>query len=495
MRRPVGHVRLAPLLRWGSALGIVLFGVVAVGPSASASSTSGPVPGTSCTYSLSAKPDNAGDYSSGALSGSLTCGSTASLTVQATWGADGTPTDVAITAVTGKLFGQQISSPPALPWQFTLPDDPTNDLTNFIYDFSSNALQQAQDNLLKSPLTVGPKPFLGGACSYKVQATWDGSDWTSGTLTGTIACGSKSPLTASVSLSASWSDDGVSLGSLTGTFAGQDINDALDSTINVLDDPGSDLGDMLDDVATGIAGQLTNYATSNGLSSALNSVSQVASGDMPGSVLQALDNFCAPVLDPAGPSAPPPHTPRPPMPPTPATADCGNKVGDNPDPAGSTETKMGPDSQEYRDADGGGSSDDSESANDVDEDGACPELANSSPPDMFVICVPVLLAGDFNVGKKSIVLIPGGAIVAVPVGSSLSAATTPSIETSGSILSWGSAIAGVNLKMSAKTIELAGTDVSMLGSLQLNASQQFSLGQVNLKQALGFVPGLLSAPG
>ena len=119
-------------------------------------------------------------------------------------------------------------------------------------------------------------------------------------------------------------------------------------------------------------------------------------------------------------------------------------------------------------------------------------MANDPPPDLFVVCVPTYLAGKFDAGSKSVVVVPGGAIVAAPLGSSLEAPATPSITTTGSILVLGGAIQGVNLSMSAKNIELAGSMVTMLGNLSLTAKDTVQVGQVDVKTVLGFVPGILS---
>ena len=39
--------------------------------------------------------------------------------------------------------------------------------------------------------------------------------------------------------------------------------------------------------------------------------------------------------------------------------------------------------------------------------GACPALANDPPPDLFVVCVPTYLAGKFDAGSKSVIVVPG----------------------------------------------------------------------------------------
>ena len=122
-----------------------------------------------------------------------------------------------------------------------------------------------------------------------------------------------------------------------------------------------------------------------------------------------------------------------------------------------------------------------------------PNWRTTPPPKLFVVCVPVGLAGSFDAGDKSVIVVPGGAILAAPVGASLGSATTPTITTKGSILVLGGAIEGVNLSMTAaKDVEFAGADVSMLGSLSISAGGALSIGEVGTKDALGFVPSLLN---
>ena len=400
---------------------VVMVAAFAAVPSAPAAAgtaevISGQVLNTSCLYKLTATatgPGGSNDYSTGTLSGSITCGASVSLSVGASW--DGTT--VELNSISGKLLGHSISSPSGLPWSIDVSDDPSVDLPDFLTDFSTEALQQAEDNLLTSPLTIGPKNLFGGACSYTVKATWDGSDWSSGTLTGSVMCGSDSTISGSLLLTANWSGTDLSLDDLTGTFNGQSIvNDDGDS-LTLPDDPAEDLGDMVDSGMSAIVTQLSSQVLA-GFAGADNPVSQSAESDMPSTQLDDLDAYCASLLSPAGPPTPPPPAPVPPVY-NDQVANCGNGVGYN---NGAT---MGPDSQGYRDMDAAGDpdtsplGDDSGSADEIDEKGACPELANDPPSDMFVICVPVVLTGDFNAAKQSIVLLPGGAILAAPVGSSL----------------------------------------------------------------------------
>ncbi len=183
---------------------------------------------------------------------------------------------------------------------------------------------------------------------------------------------------------------------------------------------------MVDDLVSGVASQLGSFAQAG--FDAADNVASVAEGlNNPGTALSGLDSFCSSVPQPSGGTLT--LTKPPAIDGTPPTPDCGNTAWPNPD-----DTTMGPGSQTDRDMDADGSEDGSSTTADVDESGACPELANAAPPDLFVICVPVALAGDFNAGKKSIILLPGGAILALPVGSSLGAPSTPSSGTSGGTL-------------------------------------------------------------
>ena len=74
-----------------------------------------------------------------------------------------------------------------------------------------------------------------------------------------------------------------------------------------------------------------------------------------------------------------------------------------------------------------------------------------------------------------------GAILAAPIGSSITEPTTPTLTSTKAILAWGTAIEGANLTISAPTIELAGTNVTMLGGLTVNASTKLEIGAINTK--------------
>jgi hypothetical protein len=108
-----------------------------------------------------------------------------SLTVSASW--SDTSGAIQLQSVSGNLAGKNVSVP-GLPVTVQVSDDPTQDLADFVSDFGAGALTRVEDAVLKSPWTFGPTPIFGGRCSYTIQAAWDGSDWTSGTLTGTLTC-------------------------------------------------------------------------------------------------------------------------------------------------------------------------------------------------------------------------------------------------------------------------------------------------------------------
>lgn len=163
--------------------------------------------------------------------------------------------------------------------------DPTQDLPDFLDQFAQGTLEQAEDQLLSGPLSIGPKPVSGGACSCSVKASPDEpGDWSSGTVIGTFSCGPSSSPYASVSLSANWDGTGVTLGDLTGSFAGSDISDDAGQAFSVLDNPADDLGDMVDGLVSGLVSQLGTFVES-GFEVADNAASVVEGLNNPGTAL------------------------------------------------------------------------------------------------------------------------------------------------------------------------------------------------------------------
>jgi hypothetical protein len=423
----------------------------------------GSIGNTGCSYSITASWSDPTPVA-GDLSGSVLCGSTASLSVTGSWES----ANATLKTVGGTLYGHTVS-PQTVDAVISDDYDPTLDLPDFTSEFADAALVQAQSTIFKSPWTFGPRSFAGGTCSYTLQATWLGEP-TSGTLAGTVACGTA----ASITLTADWdgtssfdvSETKVSFGSVTGTIAGVALpSGAITQSIDVPVGGADDLEGLVDGFAQQVPEALGEWLVSNGPQSLLDAFpnpSQIAaSGDTVGGILKNLDSLCQQTLKYEDP-----------------VPDCQLPLIN--EPAGDTED---PPSNATPGLD---SMDDSQG-------GACPELANNPPPKLFVVCVPVGLAGSFDAGDKSVIVVPGGAILAAPVGASLGSATTPTITTKGSILVLGGAIEGVNLSMTAaKDVEFAGADVSMLGSLSISAGGALSIGEVGTKDALGFVPSLLN---
>jgi hypothetical protein len=422
---------------------------------------SGALGGTSCTYSVKLTwtdpvPDK------GNLSASVSCGARVSVALTGSW--DGTT--VTLKAFSGSFDGHKLPAQ-AVNAQLSPPDNPTVDPSTFSWEIAGEALSDAQDAVLKSPWTFGPQSFGNGQCSYKVQASWTGSEPSSGTLSGTVGCKTAN---VSLSLSATYADGAVTLNTVSGSVAGIDLSqdsigsDLTGQVISLPFDPSGDLDDLVGDAAAQLPGTVADEMLSNGpegfANGLINPIEQAVAGSLPSALLNDLNQWCASKFlynDPV--------------------ADCNNPFTKQPQGLEQTFLYHGPGAKDLDDSEATG----------------CPQLGNDPPPDLFVICVPVILAGDFNAGNKEILLVPGGSIVAAPIGASLGAPTVPTMETKGSVLMAGGAIEGLNLSMSAgKSISLAGMDISMLGSLQVKAGTYLSIGQFSTQDALGLIPKDLS---
>ena len=417
---------------------------------------SGAVPHAGCTYSVTASwSDQVPDK--GNLTGSLMCGTRVSLTVTGSW--DGTT--VTIGTLNGSFDSHRFPSQ-NINQSVSLPDDPTVDLSAFTEDFAGKALSAAESAALTSPATFGPKSFAGGKCTYRLQASWSGTDISSGTLAGTVACGSD----LSVQLTATWNGTDVQLGQISATILGQTVSKNLDEGIGMSFDGALDLDDLVDALAGQVPSLATDVVTRTSFAGLDDPSALAAQGSLPSDVLTGLQALCHGVHVYGDPSAV-----------------CHNGYAPLPKSITPPGPTLGPQAVGYD------RMDDSQA-------GACPQMANNPPPKLFVICVPTYVAGDFDAGRKDIVLMPGGALLAAPVGGGLAGPTTPEIKTSGSILLFGGAIGGVNLKLVAGgSVGIAGTFVSMFGSLEIDAHRALKIGELDTRQLLGYVPQMAAASG
>jgi hypothetical protein len=108
--------------------------------------------------------------------------------------------------------------------------------------------------------------------------------------------------------------------------------------------------------------------------------------------------------------------------------------------------------------------------------------------------MPTFIAGSSSM-SKTIVIMPGGALMAIPLTGSLSSPLgSPTIKTSGSILAVGAGIAGAGINLVAgKDIDIAGSLIGTLGPVTLQASSgTVNIGSFSLSSALSFVASLLA---
>jgi hypothetical protein len=126
-----------------------------------------------------------------------------------------------------------------------------------------------------------------------------------------------------------------------------------------------------------------------------------------------------------------------------------------------------------------------------DQQQACPQLL-VPVPGFLVVCVPTFVAGDVTLGGQSLLVVPGGALIALPVGGNLSDLLAgPVVSSSTAIVSFGGVIAGDNLTFKAPVIEWAAGVAQMLGHLRLNGSTEVNIGSVDLN-AIGGLSGALN---
>jgi hypothetical protein len=130
----------------------------------------------------------------------------------------------------------------------------------------------------------------------------------------------------------------------------------------------------------------------------------------------------------------------------------------------------------------------------LDESAACPPLAADPPSQYFVVCMPTFITATSST-SKNIVIVPGGALMSIPLTGSLSSPLgSPTIKTSGSFLAVGAGIAGAGINIVAgKDIDIAGSLIGTLGPVSLQAtSGTVNVGSFSLSSALSFIASLFS---
>ncbi len=407
--------------------------------------------GGRCIYTLEASWSTS--ISEGTLKGAVGCGTLAGLKATGTWSETGVKLETAEGEVeTVKVPLTNIDTTQAAIDQAPL------DLGGLSEGFAGQVLEAVQSSFLKSPLKYS-KTFLGGRCRYELEAAWKEKDLEKGTLKGGVSCGSG----IAAELHGSWEagePPSVNLETVAGSIGPINLpEETIDEAIPLTLDPALELSDFVESFAEEVPEKFSTSVTNSAIGVLANSEASnvLENSGLPSQLLSQLDTACLKGVYEYNDSS----------------ASCHHAFTPNPEGAPNPMIKYGP---------GFASMDDSQA-------GACPQLSNDPPPDLFVICVPTALAGTFNAGKKTIIIMPGGAIMAAPIGSGAAAPTTPVMETSGSVIALGGAVAGVNLKILAKgDVELAGALVSMLGSLEISAGGKLKIGEADTKEVLGFLP-------
>ena len=117
----------------------------------------------------------------------------------------------------------------------------------------------------------------------------------------------------------------------------------------------------------------------------------------------------------------------------------------------------------------------------------CPIL-NDLQDDFVFVCVPTFLTGNIDAGDKSLVLLPGGALIVLPSISGDAAASLPVISSNKAIVSLGGIVAGYNVELKAPKIGFAAGVVAMLNNLVLLGSDQVSIGSFDIDSFTGSLP-------
>ncbi|HUN77838.1 MAG TPA: hypothetical protein VMU32_02860, partial [Solirubrobacteraceae bacterium] len=127
-----------------------------------------------------------------------------------------------------------------------------------------------------------------------------------------------------------------------------------------------------------------------------------------------------------------------------------------------------------------------ESDSQGEQEALCP-VFNAIQSQAVFVCVPSYVAGNLEVGGKPLVILGGGALMAIP---GLSGEATISSKTS--IVQVGGAIVGYNVNLKAPQIAMAGGFLDALKSLELSG-EQISVGAIDGAALLGSIKGLPAA--
>jgi hypothetical protein len=347
-------------------------------------------------------------------------------------------TELTLEEVSGSLLGHSLG-PKKLHETVDLSTEPTADLAAMIEEGIPKLLEKAQAQLLESPLKLTGQIGHSG-CSYEVEATWTGSDLTSGNVSGELKCTEF----INVKLLVGWSEEDVTIEKLDVELAGVEEELARGGSFTTPDSGALDIPDMVESLLPSIAAQATeavaNAGADLGSGDSGNPIAELieeqAQGT-PAKVLGILDKYCE-------------------------TGPTGN--GTKEVPECHTFTK-----EEGTKPNFGSILDDAVSEH--KPSGACPtpgvEATEEADNTVFV-CIPVMLGGTFDAGDKNVVVMPGGAIVAVGAESGKNEAE---IKTSGSVQFTAGAVGGAGLRIDAgENVEVNGGFIFLLGSLQIHAS-------------------------
>jgi hypothetical protein len=292
-------------------------------------------------------------------------------------------------------------------------------------------------------------------CKYSISIDTDAKTFSGGTN----SCGSTAgAITAT--LSGSYQDNYVKLGAVSGsvTIAGHALsfNQSIDWGFSVPGLNAYTLDTLLAAIAAGTQNQQTaQVAIDDLLSKAMVELGEVAIEQLVGGSGGPLDKLQSS-----------------------AESFCSSATPDDPFCESNAPATAQPQS-------GSGSSSGSVSSD--DEAAMCP--ANIAQDQFVFVCLPTFVAGDFDTGSKPLVILPGGALIVLPIGgdSLLSLSTTPTISSSKAIVSLGGLLVGYNLKLKAPDLAVAAGAVDMAGALTLDGDN-VNAGTVNLDEATGALP-------
>jgi hypothetical protein len=129
-----------------------------------------------------------------------------------------------------------------------------------------------------------------------------------------------------------------------------------------------------------------------------------------------------------------------------------------------------------------GAGEDAEDSN-SDQEALCP-VFNSTQDDAVFVCIPSVVYGELDVGDKPLVIIGGGALMAVPDLQGES-----KISSNTAIVQLGGAVVGDNLKLDAPDIAIAGGYLNAIESLEYDGDD-VSIGEVKGESLLTAIPDL-----